>query len=72
MAQARVPWREVLDVINEIQPCFNLLLNYKGLVEQKDMPMPPDVAETLCGEPIKRIHASCTKALRVSNILSAD
>jgi hypothetical protein len=49
-----------------------LLLKYKGLVEQNEMPMPPDVAEKLCGEPIKRIQASCTKTLRVSEIQTND
>ncbi len=34
--------------------------------------MPVDTAETLCKNPIKIIHASCSKALRASNILTAD
>jgi hypothetical protein len=34
--------------------------------------MPADIAETLCVNPIKMIHASCTKALRASNIQTAD
>jgi uncharacterized membrane protein len=34
--------------------------------------MPADMAETLSANPIKMIHASCTKALRASNILTAD
>ena len=70
MAQAKVPWKEVLDLIKETQPFHNLLLTYQGLVEQNHMPS--DVAEGLCANPVKMIHASCTKALRASNIISAD
>jgi hypothetical protein len=70
MAQARIPWKEVLDVIKETQPFHNLLLTYQGLVEQNHMPA--DIAENLCANPIKMIHASCTKALRAGNIQTAD
>ena len=72
MAQAtpRIPWKEVLDVIRETQPFHNLLLNYQGLVEQNHMPA--DMAETLSVNPIKMIHASCTKALRAGNIQTGD
>ena len=70
MAQARISWKEVLDVIKETQPFHNLLLTYQSLVEQNHMPV--DVAETLCVNPIKMIHASCTKALRASNIQTAE
>ncbi len=34
--------------------------------------MPTDVAESLSANPIKMIHAACTKALRASNILTAN
>ena len=70
MAQARIPWKEVLDVIKETQPFHNLLLTYQGLVEQNHMPA--DMAETLSANPIKMIHASCLKALRAGNIQTAD
>jgi hypothetical protein len=70
MAQARVPWKEVLDVIKETQPFHKLLLNYQELVEQNHMPA--EMAETLCANPIKMIHAACTKALRASNIQTAE
>ena len=68
--QPRVPWKEVLDVIKDSQKFHNLLLNYQGLVEQNDMPA--EMAETLSTNPIKMIHAACTKALRASNIQTAD
>jgi hypothetical protein len=57
-------------MIKETQPFQNLLINYQGLVEQNHMPA--DMAETLCANPIKIIHAFCTKALRASNIQTAD
>jgi uncharacterized membrane protein len=57
-------------LIKETKPFHELLLNYQGLVEHKHMP--PDVAEGLCANPIKMIHASCTKALRASNIQTDD
>ena len=34
--------------------------------------MPADVAEGLCANPIKMIQAACTKALRASNIQTAE
>lgn len=34
--------------------------------------MPADMAETLCVNPIKMIHTSCTKALKASNIQTTD
>jgi len=34
--------------------------------------MPADMAETLCVNPIKMIHTSCTKALKASNIQTSD
>ena len=34
--------------------------------------MPAEMAETLSANPIKMIHAACTKALRASNIQTAD
>ena len=68
--QPRVPWKEVLDVIKDSQKFYNLLVTYQGLVEQNDMPA--EVAEGLCANPIKMIHAACTKALRASNIQTAD
>jgi hypothetical protein len=34
--------------------------------------MPADMAETLSANPIKMIHASCSNALRASNIQTAD
>jgi hypothetical protein len=70
MAQARISWKDVLDVIKEIQPFHNLLLTYQGLVEQNHMPA--EMAETLTLNPIKMIHASCSRALRASNIQTAD
>ena len=70
MVQARVLWKEVLDVIKETQPFHKLLQNYQELVEQNQVPA--EVAEGLCGNPIKMIHAACTKALRASNIQTAD
>ena len=70
MVQARILWKEVLDVIKETQPFHNLLLNYQGLVEQNHMPA--DIAEGLCANPIKMIQAACTKALRASNIQTAE
>ena len=57
MAQPRVPWKEVLDVIKDSQQFHNLLVTYQGLVEQNHMPA--DVAEGLCANPIKMIHAAC-------------
>ena len=70
MAQPRVAWKEVLDVIKDSQKFHNWLVTYQGLVEQNHMPA--DVAEGLCANPIKMIHAACTKALRASNIQTAE
>jgi hypothetical protein len=70
MAQPRVPWKEVLDVIKDSQQFHNLLVTYQGLVEQNHMPA--DMAETLCANPIKMIHTACAKALRASNIQTAE
>lgn len=66
MAQGRVPWNEVLEVIKETQEYYKLMLNYQDLVDKKHMPV--EMAETLCANPIKMIHSSCYKALRTSNI----
>ena len=66
MAQARIAWKEILDVIKETQPFHNLLLTYQNLVEQNHMTV--DMAEPPCLNPIMKIYASCTKALRASNI----
>ena len=66
MAQPRIAWKEVLDVIRETQPFNNLLLTYQNLVDQNHMTA--EMAEPPCLNPIIKIHASFSKALRVSNI----
>ena len=57
-------------MIKETHEFFKLILNYQDLVEKKHMPA--DMAETLSVNPIKMIHASCTKALRAGNIQTGE
>ena len=50
MAEARVPWSEVQDLMKVVPEFYQLILNYQGLVEKNHMPA--NVAETLCANPI--------------------
>ena len=50
MAQARVPWSEVQDLMKVVPEFYKLILNYQELVDNKHMPA--EIAETLCANPI--------------------
>ena len=70
MAQGRVPWNEVKDLMAVMQEYYQLMTQYQDMVSRNHMPA--DVAESLCANPIKMIHASCSKALKASNIPTSD
>ncbi len=70
MAQARVPWNEVQEVMVVMQEYYSIMVSHQDHVNRKHMPA--DIAELLFANPIKMIHTACTKALKASNIPTDD
>ncbi len=70
MAQAKVPWSEVQDLMKVMHEYHTLMVQYQDMVSRNHMPA--DVAEGLCANPIKMINAACSKALTASNIQTSD
>ena len=56
--EENITWREIQDVINLTKKQYSLMLQYQDNVSQDDMPQ--KMAETLCVNPIKKIHAICS------------
>ena len=70
MAQAKVPWNEFQDLMRVMQEFYTLMVQYQDMVSRNHMPV--EVAEGLCVNPIKMIHAACSKALTAGNIQTAE
>ena len=70
MAQAKVPWNEVKDLMSVMQEFYPLMVQYHDNVTKNHMPA--DVGEMLFANPIKMIHSACSKALKASNIVTVD